>query len=85
MNRTTKHLDIRFGDSERDIQLLDIIHMHSGYNTATEYVKAAITYYDKQTRLRPEALAQTTAAVEERKVETNETDLDKMLNIIARC
>lgn len=87
MNRTTKHLDIRFGDSERDIQLLDIIHMHYGYNTATEYVKAAITYYDKQTRLRPEALAQTKETVEERnmKATPEETELDAMLNIIARC
>mgnify|MGYP000756711181 FL=1 len=83
----TRHIDIRFGTTKEDQLAWDILHRHEGYATMAAYVKAVVIAYDKQTRLRPEALAQTKETVEERKVkvEQEETELDAMLNIIARC
>lgn len=83
----TRHIDIRFGMTKEDQLAWDILHRHEGYATMAAYVKAVVIAYDKQTRLRPEALAQTKENVEERKVkvEQEETELDAMLNIIARC
>lgn len=81
----TRHIDIRFGTSQEDQLAWEILHRHDGYATMAAYVKAVVIGYDKQTRVRPEALAQTKESVEERKVkaEEGETELDAMLNIIA--
>ena len=63
-------------------QRLDIIHMHSGYNTATEYVKAAIIEFDKVHRIKPEALKETEEGV--RTYAPPQDDLTAMLEIITR-
>lgn len=48
MGRTKKHIDIRIGNTDIDVQVWNIVHQHKGFTTSSAYVKQAILEYDRQ-------------------------------------
>lgn len=83
MSRATKHIDIRIGKTDADMQVWNIVHQHKGFTTASAYVKQAILEYDRKNEIRPLAIMATGEAVQEHLQEQAE-DLDAILDIIMK-
>lgn len=81
--RTTKHIDIRIGKTDLDMQIWNIVHQHKGFSTASAYVKQAILEYDRKNQIRPLAIMATEEAIQEHLQEQTK-ELDAILDIITK-